>query len=143
MKEARMSDTALQHPVTRRPLSDRRPQVRCHDNAANRHGQDRQAMKLGNFTGIRGFPNQDIAMQESMGPIADRTGERLGASDLAIVQFRRTMIQAARDVQAGKPPPGLGIKASDYPSYGSWERVTPKSTDWRTVRPDAETPAAE
>ena len=46
-------------------------------------------MKLGNFTGIRGIPNQDIAMWETMGPIADRSRERLGASDLAIVEFRR------------------------------------------------------
>ena len=48
------------------------------------------------FTGILGIPNQDVAMWESMGPIADRTQERLGASDIAIVQFRRLMIDAAR-----------------------------------------------
>lgn len=29
--------SALQHPVTRRPLAERRPQVHCHDNARNRH----------------------------------------------------------------------------------------------------------
>ena len=49
-------------------------------------------------------------------------------ADLAIVQFRRTMLQAVRDNEAGKPPPGFGIKASDYARYGSWERVVPKST---------------
>ena len=113
------------------------------DNATNNYGQDRKAMRLGNFTGIRGFPNQDIAMQESMGAIADRSHERLGASDLAIVQFRRTMIQAVRDFQAGKRPPGIGVKASDYNSYGSWERVVPKSTDWRTFEPYAVKQAAE
>ena len=42
-----------------------------------------RAMKLGDYTGIRGFPNQDIAMWETMGPIMDRSRERLGASDLA------------------------------------------------------------
>ena len=113
------------------------------DNAANNYGQDRKAMKLGNFTGIRGFPNQDIAMQESMGAIADRSGERLGASDLAIVQFRRRMLQAVRDFQAGKRPPGVGIKSSDYDSYGSWERVVPKTTDWRAFRPSEPRQAAE
>ena len=46
--------------------------------------QDRNAMKAGNFTGIAGFPNQDIAMWVTMGPIADRTNDRLGASDLAV-----------------------------------------------------------
>ncbi len=105
------------------------------ENLSNNFGQDRQAMKLGSFTGIKGFPNQDIAMQESMGPIADRTSEKLGASDQAIVQFRRTMLQAVRDFQAGKKPPGLGVRASDYPGYGSWERVVPKTTDWRTFEP--------
>ena len=64
-------------------------------------------MKLGNFTGIRGIPNQDIAMWESMGPIADRTSERLGASDIAIVQFRRLMIAAARSHAEGGAPIGL------------------------------------
>jgi len=48
----------------------------------NNYLQDRQAMKLGNFTGIHGIPNQDIAMWETMGPIADRPRERLGAQIL-------------------------------------------------------------
>ena len=66
--------------------------------------QDREAMKLGDFTGITGIPNQDMAMWETMGPIADRTHERLGASDIAIVQFRRVMVdavQALRERRAG------------------------------------------
>lgn len=64
--------------------------------AANNYLQDRQAMKNGSFTGIRGFPNQDVAMWESMGPIVDRTLERLGASDQAIVKFRRLMVDAVK-----------------------------------------------
>src|ERR1700733_5505861 len=63
---------------------------------ANNYRQDRQAMKLGNFTGIPGIPNQDIAMWETMGPITDRSKDRLGASDIAILQFRRIMLAAAR-----------------------------------------------
>ena len=39
----------------------------------NDYLQDRAAMKAGNFTGIAGIPNQDIAMWEGMGPISDRT----------------------------------------------------------------------
>ncbi|MGE3248208.1 MAG: Rieske 2Fe-2S domain-containing protein, partial [Beijerinckiaceae bacterium] len=50
----------------------------------NDYLQDRQAMKLGNFTGVQGIPNQDIVMWETMGKIADRSMDRLGASDLAI-----------------------------------------------------------
>ncbi len=56
-------------------------------------------MKLGDFTGIKGIPNQDIAMWETMGPIADRTREKLGASDLAVVEFRKLMVDAARAFQ--------------------------------------------
>ena len=36
---------------------------------ANDFRQDRQAMKDGNFTGIEGIPNQDMAMWTSMGRI--------------------------------------------------------------------------
>ena len=103
--------------------------------AAENFGQDRKAMRLGSFTGINGFPNQDIAMQEGMGAIADRSGERLGASDIAIVEFRRIMIRAVRDFIGGKPPPGLNVRASDYAAYGSWERVLPKAADWREFQP--------
>ena len=46
-------------------------------------------------------------MWETMGPIADRTRERLGASDLAIVQFRRLMVAAARSHAEGGAPIGL------------------------------------
>ena len=113
------------------------------NNFSNNYGQDRQLMRLGNFTGIRGFPNQDIAMQETMGAIADRSGERLGASDVAIVEFRRLMIKAAREFMEGKRPPGIGVKASDYPVYGSWERIVPKGTDWRDFEPYPLKQAAE
>ena len=62
---------------------------------ANNYLQDRQAMRLGNFTGVPGIPNQDIVMWETIGAIADRSDEILGASDLAIVEFRRQMVEAA------------------------------------------------
>ena len=39
----------------------------------NNYLQDRQEMKLGDYTGIPGIPNQDMAMWETMGPIADRS----------------------------------------------------------------------
>ncbi len=61
--------------------------------------QDRAAMKQGNFTGISGIPNQDIAMWELMGPISDRSKERVGASDVAVVAFRRLMVEAARNMR--------------------------------------------
>jgi phthalate 4,5-dioxygenase oxygenase subunit len=96
-------------------------------------GQDRQKQKLGDFTGIRGFPNQDIAMWETMGPIAQRGDERLGASDLAIVQFRRTMVEALQRFMKGEPAIGSQMSAGDRAQLRSFEGVMPKSTDWRKL----------
>ena len=59
--------------------------------------QDRDAMRGDDsFTGIPGIPNQDIAMWVGMGPIVDRSKDILGASDMAIVEFRRLMVDAAK-----------------------------------------------
>ncbi len=94
--------------------------------------QDRQAMRLGDWTGIRGIPMQDMAMWETMGPIADRTKERLGASDLAIVEFRRIMVEAAQRFAAGGPAIGAGLGTSTA-RLRSFEGIVPKATDWRTL----------
>ena len=93
--------------------------------------QDRQKMKAGNFTGIDGIPNQDIAMWVSMGPIVDRTRDVLGASDVAIVEFRRLMVDAA--CMAAEGAPALGTDESiDHRQIASFEGVISKDTDWRT-----------
>jgi phthalate 4,5-dioxygenase len=110
----------------------------------NRFGQDRQAMKAGNFTGIKGFPNQDLAMWVTMGPIADRTQERLGASDLAVVEFRRTMIEAAHHYQ--KSGHVIGQAEGALPgNVCSFQAMIPKSEDWRAypARPVLETPGPQ
>jgi len=99
-------------------------------NRDNAFWQDREAMKAGNFTGITGFPNQDIAMWVTMGPIADRTHERLGASDQAIVEFRKLMLDAVRDFQAGQPAIGTGDAAIPA-TVCSYQAIIPKTTDWR------------
>jgi len=105
-------------------------------NHENRFWQDRQAMLAGNFTGISGFPNQDIAMWVTMGPIADRTHERLGASDLAIVEFRKQMLQAVHAFRDGGPAIGTGDLAIPR-SVCSFQAIVPKTTDWRdfAIRP--------
>ena len=99
-------------------------------NVDNRFWQDRDAMKAGNFTGITGFPNQDVAMWVTMGSIADRSKERLGASDVAIVEFRRQMIDAVRAFQDGQPAIGTGESAIP-PGVCAFQAIVPKTTDWR------------
>ena len=99
-------------------------------NRDNHFWQDRGAMKAGNFTGITGFPNQDVAMWLTMGPIADRTHDRLGASDLDIVEFRKQMVEAVRAFQAGAPAIGTG-DAGVPASVCAFQAIVPKATDWR------------
>ncbi|MEF8690235.1 UNVERIFIED_CONTAM: Rieske 2Fe-2S domain-containing protein [Comamonas sp. A-3] len=108
-------------------LDERYRPLRNHE---NRFWQDRQAMKAGNFTGITGFPNQDIAMWVTMGPIADRSDERLGASDLAIVEFRRRMLDAIAEYKQDGKAIGTGAKAIPG-TVCSYQAVVPKETDWR------------
>jgi phthalate 4,5-dioxygenase len=64
------------------------------------------------YTGMKGLGIQDCGIQESMGPIADRSIEHLGVSDTAIIKIRRLMLQTLKDHAAGKPLPGL--KARSY-----------------------------
>jgi phthalate 4,5-dioxygenase oxygenase subunit len=99
----------------------------------NNYLQDRRAMKLGSHTGIQGIPNQDIAMWETMGPIADRSRERLGASDVAIVQFRRIMVDAARKVRDGGPAIGTSPRHVPHVKLKSFEGIVPKTTPWTTL----------
>jgi phthalate 4,5-dioxygenase len=106
----------------------------------NNYLQDRNAMKLGSFTGIAGIPNQDIAMWETMGRtgISDRSQEKLGASDIAVVEFRRIMVDAARQMASGGPALGRTEPHLPHAKIRSFEGVVPKATDWRTLGVSAE-----
>jgi phenylpropionate dioxygenase-like ring-hydroxylating dioxygenase large terminal subunit len=70
---------------------------------------DREAQKRGEtFSGVRGIAQQDASLQESMGPIVDRTKERLVSSDTGIIKARqklRKAVEALRD--DGVTPPGV------------------------------------
>lgn len=99
----------------------------------NNYLQDRQAMRLGNWTGVPGIPNQDIVMWETMGPIADRSKDRLGASDVAIVEFRRQMLGAAKIMQTGGPAIAAGNARTRHASLQSFEGIVPIGTDWRLL----------
>ena len=102
-------------------------------NAGNDYLQDRELMETGHFTGIPGIPNQDIAMWESMGAIADRTQERLGASDIAIVQFRRLMIEAVRSFEQNGKIIGQIEPRLPQAKLCSYQGVVEKSLPWRSL----------
>ena len=68
-------------------------------------GQDRAAMAEGHFSGIENLVLEDVAIQESQGPIVDRSAERLSAGDLAVVRTRRLLLEAVRRHAADGVPP--------------------------------------
>jgi phthalate 4,5-dioxygenase len=98
----------------------------------NRWLQDRAAMKQGSWVGIEGFQNQDIACQESMGPVVDRTDEHLGTSDVAIIRMRRRMLEAVRAAQAGERLIGQD-PAIPYERIGSEQRLLDIDEPWQVV----------
>ena len=101
-------------------------------NEANWYNQDREAMKNGSYTGINGFSNQDMACQESMGPIVDRTAEHLGTSDIAIIRMRKRMLEAVHLFQDGKPLIGLD-PAIPYDKIRTEQLIVPIDQPWQSV----------
>jgi len=94
--------------------------------------QDREAMKNGSFTGILGFSNQDMACQETMGPIADRASEHLGTSDVAIIRMRRRMLEAVRGFQADGTIVGRNPDIR-YDRVRSEQKIIPIDQPWESV----------
>jgi phthalate 4,5-dioxygenase oxygenase subunit len=68
---------------------------------ANDFKIDRSPQCSGTYSGVRGIPTQDQAVTLSMGPVVDRSHERLGTSDLAIINARRMLMRTAQEVEKG------------------------------------------
>ncbi|WP_224038293.1 Rieske 2Fe-2S domain-containing protein [Paraburkholderia unamae] len=68
--------------------------------ASSDYGIDRDIQRLHSTTGIHGIGMQDTAVQESMGPIVDRSLENLGSGDAAITRFRRQLLGIADELAA-------------------------------------------
>lgn len=66
--------------------------------------QNRAAMTQGHFSGFDGcLLDEDMVVQASMGPIADRVREQLLPSDVGIMQLRRRLLEELGEM-AGKTP---------------------------------------
>jgi len=89
-------------PGTYRPLA----------NKDNDYLMDRDAQKRGDtYSGVEGIAIQDASLQESMGPIADRTKENLVATDNGIIMARHRLRRALQRLQeTGETPPGVDPK---------------------------------
>jgi phthalate 4,5-dioxygenase len=70
---------------------------------------DRAAQKSGRtFSGVEGFAMQDASLQESMGPIIDRTRENLVSTDNGIIMARHRLLRAVKAlVDKNVTPPGV------------------------------------
>ena len=71
-------------------------------NKANDYLIDRKLQKTKSYTGIKGVSEQDAAVQDSQGPIADRTREHLGPTDLGIMHFRKLVMECRPRAAAGR-----------------------------------------
>ncbi len=103
-------------------------------NLRNDYLIDRQLQKTKTFTGIDGVNTQDMALQEGMGGIVDRSKEHLGTSDRAIIVMRQLLMEAMDDMEAGKPIRGIDPKT--YTNVRAVDLVIPPAPDWREALKD-------
>ena len=93
-------------PGTFRPLA----------NKDNDYLMDRAAQKRGDtYSGVEGIAMQDASLQESMGPIVDRTKENLVSTDNGIIMARHRLLRALKAMEKGETPPGIALRASALP----------------------------
>jgi hypothetical protein len=62
------------------------------------------------YAGYPALPIEDFAVSESQGIIVDRSAEKLGTSDIAIIRMRRLLFDLAKDYQEGRTPEVLSGK---------------------------------
>jgi hypothetical protein len=105
-----------------------------HQTRANDWLIDRDVQRTKTFTGIKGLNTQDLAVQESMGRIVDRSREHLGSTDKAIIQFRKILLDAVRDHTNGIDPPG--VNPSTYRDLRSADVMLPNDARWQDAARD-------
>lgn len=78
-------------------------------NKDNDYLMDRAAQKAGrSFSGVEGISMQDASLQESMGPIVDRSRENLVSTDNGIILARNRLLAALKALtEQGTVPPGV------------------------------------
>ena len=94
-------------PGTFRPLA----------NKDNDYMMDRAAQKAGRYySGVEGIAMQDASLQESMGPIVDRSKENLVSTDNGIIMARHRLLRSVKAMlDKGTIPPGIEMWARNKP----------------------------
>jgi hypothetical protein len=72
---------------------------------------NREAQRRGEtYSGVEGIAMQDASLQESMGPIVDRTKENLVSTDNGIIMARHRLLRAAKMLaEKDATPPGVEL----------------------------------
>jgi phenylpropionate dioxygenase-like ring-hydroxylating dioxygenase large terminal subunit len=100
-------------------------------NRGNDYLIDREEQKSRSFTGVRGIAEQDAMAQDSQGLIVNRTREHLTPTDVAIVRFRRAMLEGATALREGKEPAAAHLAGSYRLRSGG--AVAPSSQSFEEV----------
>jgi hypothetical protein len=105
-------------------------------NRDNNYRMDRAAQKAGRtYSGVEGIAMQDASLQESMGPIVDRSQERLVSTDNGIIIARQRLLRAATALaEQGTPPPGTDPATHNVRSAAL---VLPAGVDFAVAARDA------
>ena len=111
--------------------ADPNDRYRLIQNLANDFLIDREVQKTQTFTGIAGVNTQDLAIQEGMGPIVDRSKEHLGTTDRAIIVMRQLLLEAIATAESGGTP--RGVDASSYRDVRALDHLVPKELDWHVA----------
>ncbi|MCA1646850.1 MAG: Rieske 2Fe-2S domain-containing protein [Chloroflexi bacterium] len=99
-------------------------------NKGNDYLVDRALQRSGrSYTGIRGIREEDLAVQEGMGEIFDRSGEHLGSSDLAVIAMRRRLLEAVNALAERTEVPYEANNADRY-RVRSAALVLPRDVAW-------------
>lgn len=110
--------------------------------AQNMWLQDRAAMGAStSFSGLRGINNEDFVVQESMGPVYDRSREHLGMSDVAVIRLRRVLLDSLRKNAEGEAPTGLA-EPVPYGELRGGEGIIAADDPWNAVLPSVQRAAA-
>ena len=111
------------------------PDYRKISNLSNDYLQDPDMMRTQNFTGIKEIMVQDACVTETMSysGIFDRTKERLGVSDKAIITVRNYLLRTVKAFERGEGPPHIitDPAKNDMTYIDSIHEVFPAEVSWR------------
>jgi phthalate 4,5-dioxygenase oxygenase subunit len=110
------------------------PSFRLKQNKSNDYWLNREVQRSITYTGVRGVNTQDFALQEGMGPICDRTQEKLGTTDIAIIAARQLLFEAMEHVE--NKVQLRGTDPNTYRHVRATDQILPNGSNWKEVLAD-------